>query len=111
MGDNNDGKCLECGEPLTGRCDKKFCCDYCRNSYNNRLRKDDSRIRVEVNRALGRNRRILLSIPKGGRMNLREAVCKGFDLSRMTGRRGIVYECYDVKYTVLFGYLRVLRKK
>ena len=27
--------CLECGDAIAGREDKKFCCDGCRNSYNN----------------------------------------------------------------------------
>ena len=33
-------KCLECGTPILGRADKKFCSDYCRNVYNNRLKKN-----------------------------------------------------------------------
>ena len=33
-------ECLECGEPLKGRVDKKFCSDYCRNSHNNKVNKD-----------------------------------------------------------------------
>ena len=29
-------KCMECGKPLSGRTDKKFCCGKCRNRFNNR---------------------------------------------------------------------------
>ena len=32
--------CLNCGEEINGRVDKKFCCDYCRNHYNNKLNSD-----------------------------------------------------------------------
>jgi len=28
--------CLECGETLVGRADKKFCDDQCRSNYNNK---------------------------------------------------------------------------
>ena len=31
--------CLECGEKIIGRSDKKFCNDACRNSYNNKQNK------------------------------------------------------------------------
>jgi predicted nucleic acid-binding Zn ribbon protein len=27
--------CLDCGKPVKGRADQKFCKDLCRNSYNN----------------------------------------------------------------------------
>lgn len=30
--------CLNCDKTLKGRTDKKFCDDYCRNSYNNQLK-------------------------------------------------------------------------
>jgi hypothetical protein len=33
--------CLECGEKIVGREDKKFCSDGCRNAYNNKINKDD----------------------------------------------------------------------
>ncbi len=32
--------CLECGEKIMGRIDKKFCSDACRNAFNNKLRKN-----------------------------------------------------------------------
>ena len=39
-------ECLECSTALMGRVDKKFCNDQCRNSYNNRLLKQDAKIDV-----------------------------------------------------------------
>lgn len=39
-----DKKCLECGEKIVGRADKKFCNDYCRNAYNNNLHKDSKKL-------------------------------------------------------------------
>ena len=32
--------CLECGEKIVGREDKKFCSDGCRNAYNNKINKE-----------------------------------------------------------------------
>src|SRR5687768_10408559 len=54
--------CLSCGERLKGRVDKKFCNDYCRNSYNNRLKSASNNYIRNINNALGRNRRILESL-------------------------------------------------
>ncbi len=52
-------KCLECGEPLYGRVDKKFCSDQCRNTYNNRLNGVVNKYIRKVNYILRKNRRIM----------------------------------------------------
>lgn len=52
-------QCIECGKPLIGRIDKKFCNNICRNDYNNaQYGKTNNYIR-KVNRILKRNRQIL----------------------------------------------------
>lgn len=51
--------CLQCGEKLTGRTDKKFCDDYCRNSFNNRRTRIKNPSISLVNYYLKRNRTIL----------------------------------------------------
>ena len=33
--------CLDCGKPLKGRSDKRFCNDSCRNNFNGRKRRDE----------------------------------------------------------------------
>lgn len=45
-------KCLSCEEPITGRIDKKFCSDYCRSTYNNRLNSDATKIVRNINNRL-----------------------------------------------------------
>ena len=40
-------KCLECGTVLKGRSDKKFCSDYCRNTYNNKVNRDSKKSHPE----------------------------------------------------------------
>lgn len=59
-GRNNS--CLECGEPLKGRSDKKFCDTYCRNNFHNRVNADQHREVRSINSRLLRNRRILLDL-------------------------------------------------
>jgi hypothetical protein len=55
-------KCLLCEKSFRGRTDKKFCDDYCRNSYNNsRKMINNSEVRM-VNNALAKNRKILEGI-------------------------------------------------
>lgn len=51
--------CLDCGEPIVGRTDKKFCNDQCRNNYNNRLNSESSAFVRQINNILRKNRRIL----------------------------------------------------
>jgi predicted nucleic acid-binding Zn ribbon protein len=53
--------CLQCGEPIRGRKDKKFCDDQCRNEHNNDLNSDRIASMRNTNGVLRRNRRILES--------------------------------------------------
>ena len=59
--------CLECSEKLLGRKDQKFCCDYCRNSYNNKLNEDANKAVRNINRILRKNRRILSNLNPHGK--------------------------------------------
>jgi hypothetical protein len=53
--------CLACGNTLKGRTDKKFCTDFCRNGYNNKLKSSGNNLIRNINNALKKNRRILES--------------------------------------------------
>ena len=94
--------CLECQEPLTGRVDKKFCDDQCRNSYNNRLNSDDIKIVRNINRKLKKNRQILMSLcPSGKSKVLKDKLLsKGFESQYHTHiyqtKEGSIYKfCYE----------------
>ena len=56
--------CPECGEKIIGRSDKKFRCDQCRNTYNNKLNSDASNTVRNINNILRKNRRVLQSLTK-----------------------------------------------
>lgn len=57
--------CLECGENIVGRSDKKFCNDGCRNAYNNKQNKDSTNLMRNVNNKLRKNYRILTELNSG----------------------------------------------
>lgn len=54
--------CLECGDKIVGRTDKKFCSDYCRNAWHNKHNKDSKNLVRNVNNQLRKNYRILESL-------------------------------------------------
>ena len=55
-------KCLDCGDTIRGRTDKKFCSDQCRNNYNNRLNRESNNFVRNVHGLLRKNRRILADL-------------------------------------------------
>ncbi len=78
--------CLECGEKIIGRSDKKFCNDACRNSYNNKQNKDSSNLMRNVNNKLRRNYRILSNINVEGKTKTAKSKLDGlgFDFNYFT---------------------------
>lgn len=59
--------CLECGEKIIGRSDKKFCNDGCRNAYNNKHNKDSTNLMRNINNKLRKNHRVLSEINVEGK--------------------------------------------
>ncbi|MDX1760784.1 MAG: hypothetical protein R3218_01380 [Christiangramia sp.] len=78
--------CPECGEKLRGRTDKKFCSDYCRNTYHNKINKDTSNLIRNTNNQLRKNHRILEELnPKDKTSVTRSKLLgKGFDFEFFT---------------------------
>ena len=111
-------KCLECSETFNGRADKKFCSDYCRNSYNNKVNKDSKNLIRNTNNRLRKNWRILEGLnPKGkGTISKKKLDMKGFDFNYITevyttkvGK--VYYFCYDQGYSILENEMFMLVKK
>ncbi|MFI5129420.1 MAG: hypothetical protein ACHQFX_05490 [Chitinophagales bacterium] len=114
--------CLTCGKPLKGRADKRFCDDYCRNTYNNQLKSTSNNLVRNINNALGKNRRILESIlPEGeetAKANKEKLQRMGFQFKYITHtyvtKTGKTYfYCYEYGYLPLENdwYLIVKRKE
>lgn len=79
-------KCLECGDKVIGRIDKKFCSDYCRNSYNNKVNKESKNLIRNTNNRLRKNYKILSELNKNGKTKVsrRKLFDKGFDFRLIT---------------------------
>ncbi|MCC6252506.1 MAG: hypothetical protein IT238_08600 [Bacteroidia bacterium] len=102
-----DRICLDCGEKIVGRSDKKFCNDQCRNNYNNKLSSTtNSEIRY-INNILRKNRRILEEIADNdegkAKISLTKLNEKGFNFKYFTHiyqtKTGNVYHfCYEYGY-------------
>ena len=78
--------CLECGDAIAGREDKKFCCDGCRNSYNNKINKDTNNFMRNINNKLRKNYRILseLNTENKTKTSRTKLLNKGFDFEFYT---------------------------
>ncbi len=111
-------QCLECGDKLLGRVDKKFCSDACRNSHNNKFNKDSKNLVRNTNNALRKNYRILEGLnPEDKTKTSRSHLLKmGFDFNLFTSiyttKAGTVYYfVYDQGYLPLENDLFALVKR
>jgi hypothetical protein len=107
---NEERTCLDCGAPLHGRADKKFCNDLCRNNYNNQLNSTSYNLVRNINNILKRNRRILEELNPTGKTKttLKKLTAKGFDFEYHTRsyhtQNGKTYHfCYEYGYLPLDG--------
>ncbi|WP_299617909.1 hypothetical protein [uncultured Tenacibaculum sp.] len=78
--------CLECDEVLRGRADQKFCSDYCRNTYNNKVDKDTKNLIRNINNRLKKNYKILSELNTKGKTKVTRTKLydKGFDFKLFT---------------------------
>ncbi len=112
--------CLECNEKLIGRIDKKFCSDYCRNAYNNKVNKDSKNLVRNINNRLRKNYRILESLNPTDKSKTTKTrlLDKGFDFEYITNlyttKKGTTYFfIYDQGYLPLDNdyYMLVKRER
>jgi hypothetical protein len=115
---NMDKTCLECGDKIVGREDKKFCSDGCRNAYNNKINKDSTNFMRNVNNKLRKNYRILsaLNVDGKGKTTKSKLLSKGFDFEFFTNiletKTGNTYFfVYDQGYRLLDDDYYLLVKK
>ena len=66
----NKKKCLECGDSFKGRIDKKYCSDYCRNTYNNKVNRDSKNLIRNTNNRLRKNYNVLTKLNKTGKVKI-----------------------------------------
>lgn len=100
--------CLECQEPFKGRIDKKFCSDYCRNTYNNKINKENKNMIRNVNYRLRRNYKTLTELNKSGKTKITRVklLSSNFDFNVFTSiyttkTGNTYYYVYDQGYLLL----------
>ena len=110
--------CLECGEPLKGRSDQKFCNDACRNAWNNKKLSGSSNMMRKINRILKKNHAILEELNPEDKTTTYKGVLekKGYNFdfhtSTYTTKTGRVYYfVYDQGYSELENSKFMLVKK
>ena len=113
-----DKTCLECGDKIVGREDKKFCSDGCRNAYNNKINKDSTNFMRNVNNKLRKNYRVLseLNPEEKSKTTKSKLLSKGFDFEFFTSilntnTGNTYYFVYDQGYRVLESDFYMLVKK
>ena len=112
-------KCMECGEPILGRIDKKYCSDLCRNSFNNKTNSANSDFVRTVNSMLRRNRKILKELlpAEAARTTKTKLLKKGFNFHYHTSTKrtakGVDYFfCYEYGYSPLEkGYYYIFKQE
>ena len=101
-------KCINCGENIIGRTDKKFCCDQCRYGYNNKMKRQSEKLILEINKTLRRNRKILKQFNPEGKTTIRTEYLEKLDFDfryfthTFTTKNNNEYRfCYE------YGYLKI----
>ena len=110
--------CLECGDKMVGREDKKFCGDGCRNAYNNKMNKDHTNLMRNINNKLRKNYRILTELNPEGKTKTtkNKLISRGFDFDLITSvyttkTGNTYYFVYDQGYMAVENEGYVLVKK
>ncbi|MBS7334210.1 MAG: hypothetical protein KIG88_11505 [Weeksellaceae bacterium] len=78
--------CLQCDQRLFGRRDKKFCNDFCRNTFNNQLNKENVEVIRITNNKLKKNHKILRNLLETNKdtVTRTELELLGFDFNLVT---------------------------
>jgi predicted nucleic acid-binding Zn ribbon protein len=114
----SEKQCPECSQAILGRADKKFCSDYCRNAYNNKLNKASTNNIRNINNQLKRNWRILEELNPDEKCSVHKKKLedKGFNFGYFTSiyttKKGTIYYfIYDQGYLELENNFYMLVKK
>ncbi len=94
--------CLTCGNKLTGRSDKKYCNEACKNEFHNQQGVRTPAFEKNQLSAARKNRSILSKIEASGmaEINLKELELCGFDFEGLTGLKfldkgSFLLYCFD----------------
>lgn len=89
-----------------GRSDKKFCCEKCRNNFNNHKKSLENTFRMQANRMLDKNYSILKELSARGirSISLQAAIELGFNKNYATSvvhrKTYLEYSCFGISYRI-----------
>ncbi len=108
-------KCVNCGETIVGRSDKKYCSDQCRYIFNNKNKRSNEKIIIDINKILRKNRIILKQFNPEGKTTVRKEYLRKLDFNfkfhthTFTTNNGFSYKfCYEYGYLELDDGIKVL---
>jgi hypothetical protein len=114
-------KCLNCGDRIKGRSDKKFCDDQCRAQHNNKLNNKPPFYVNKINAILKKNRKVLeeiinSSLGEKSKVYSRSLYERGYNFNYQTHMHtentGLTYSfCYEYGYAQLDKELYIVIKR
>ena len=111
-------KCLECGDTFKGRIDKKYCSDYCRNTFNNKVNKESKNLIRNTNNRLRKNFKTLTELNQTGKTKVSRSklISRNFDFNFFTQiyttkTGNVYYYVYDQGYLELDNEIYLLIKR
>jgi hypothetical protein len=114
----NQQNCLECGDTFKGRIDKKYCSDYCRNTFNNKVNKEAKNLIRNTNNRLRKNHKVLSELNKTGKTKISRSklISHNFDFNFFTQiyttkTNNVYYYVYNQGYLELDNELYLLIKR
>lgn len=108
--------CMQCGSPIKGRRDKKFCDDHCRNNYYNLLHMNRTNMMRQVHQVLRKNRRILEQMLNDCKADepiplaplLEQGFLPGYHTKVHIDSRGItLFFCYEYGFELKGDHIRI----
>lgn len=108
--------CMQCGSPIKGRRDKKFCDDHCRNNYYNWLHMNRTNMMRQIHQVLRKNRRILQNaLETRATTNgiplaplLEEGFLPGYHTKIQHDEKGKTYfYCYEYGFQLVGDYIHI----
>lgn len=117
LNEEEDRHCLECGEPLYGRPDKKFCDKSCRSKYHGTIRRRHNMLYTSTLNGLNRNYAILEQLYRldSTGCTMAELRAMGFVpeyVTQTVEKKGkhLEYRCFDFVYNLSASKLFNLRR-
>ena len=96
--------CLTCGEKLTGRADKKYCNEACKNEFHNQQNGQRSSVEKQQLSVARKNHSILSEIEASGRaeIGVKDLERFGFNFEGLTGlqilgKGNFLLYCFDYR--------------